>query len=120
MSSISPTTKLVDDSERVKEIAAVSPAFSEETSEEMAMVGGVLSAAGLIKLRPKLVIRASVIELAPTEPTTNALFSNSSSMLLKSSDVVWLVAFPVTVIVAVVSDARVTTVVSPAGTFVAL
>ena len=82
---ISYLTKLVDVSERVKEIAAVSPAFSEETSEEMAMVGRVVSS---MKLRPKLVIRASVIELAPTEPTTNALFSNSSLMLLKSSDVV--------------------------------
>ena len=40
---ISDSTKLVDVSERVKEIAAVSPAFSEETSEEMAMVGRVVS-----------------------------------------------------------------------------
>ena len=112
--------KLVDDSERVKEIAAVSPAFSEETSEEMAMVGGVLSAAGLIKLRPKLVIRASVMELAPTEPTTNALFANSSSILFKSFADVCADALPVTVSVAVVADARVTEVVRPLGTFVAV
>ena len=115
----SASTKSVDASERVKVSVDDSPALKElsASSSVMAMVGRVVSS---IKLRPKLVIRASVIELAPTEPTTNALFSNSSSMLLKSSDVVWLVAFPVTVIVAVVSDARVTTVVSPAGTFVAL
>ena len=40
---IADSMKLVDDSERVKEIAAVSPAFSEETSEEMAMVGRAVS-----------------------------------------------------------------------------
>ena len=67
-------------------IAAVSPALGEVTSDAMAMVGRVVSPS--MKLRPKLLIRASVIELAPTVPTTNALFSNCSSMLLKSSDVV--------------------------------
>ena len=41
---------------------------------------------GSLKVSPKFVIRASVIELAPTEPTTNALFSNLSSILLKLSD----------------------------------
>ena len=85
VTSISAKTKSVEDSVRVKVMVAVSPALRVETSEEMAILGGVVSS---MKLRPKLVIRASVIELAPTEPTTNALFSNSSSMLLKSSDVV--------------------------------
>ena len=84
---VSASTKSVDASERVKVRVDDSPALSElsASSSVMAMVGRVVSS---MKLRPKLVIRASVIELAPTEPTTNALFSNSSSMLLKSSDVV--------------------------------
>ena len=83
----SASTKSVEASERVKVIKEVSPALRElsSSSSVMAMVGRVVSPS--MKLRPKLVIRASVIELAPTEPTTNALFSNSSSMLLKSSDV---------------------------------
>ena len=86
VTSASASTKSVAASERVKVITEVSPALRElsSSSSVMAMVGRVVSS---MKLRPKFVIRASVIELAPTVPTTNALFSNCSSMLLKSSDV---------------------------------
>ena len=85
VTSISVKTKLLEDSVRVKVMAAVSPALRVETLEESSILGGVVSS---MKLRPKLVIRASVIELAPTERTSKALFSNSSSILLKSSDAV--------------------------------
>ena len=40
---MSDSMKSIDDSERVNVSAAVSPAFNEETSDEMAMVGLVVS-----------------------------------------------------------------------------
>ena len=43
MTVISERVKSVDAWDSVKVMAAVSPAFSEETSEERAMVGGSLS-----------------------------------------------------------------------------
>ena len=42
---MSDSMKSIDDSERVNVSAAVSPAFNEETSDEMAMVGLITSIA---------------------------------------------------------------------------
>ena len=50
---ISASVKSEDSSERVKEMRAVLPTSTEETLEEMAMVGGVLSAGGVAVAIPK-------------------------------------------------------------------
>ena len=71
---ISDSTKLVDDSERVKVIAAVSPAFREATSEEMAMVGRVVSGVG-----------EGEGVVVSTERVTVLLASDSSWLLLSAA-----------------------------------
>ena len=53
---ISASVKSEDSSERVKEMRAVLPTSTEETLEEMAMVGGVLSAGGVIEKMSKLLL----------------------------------------------------------------
>ena len=53
---ISAAVKSEDSSERVKEMRAVLPTSTEETLEEMAMVGGVLSAGGVIEKMSKLLL----------------------------------------------------------------
>ena len=62
----SELAKLVDDSERVKVMAAVSPAFREETSEERAMRGRTVSTERVT------VLLASVSSLLKLPETENA------------------------------------------------
>ena len=98
----------------------VPAAMSSATETVTSLMEGSNSSDGSRNDSPKLVMRASVIALADTEPTSNAVFVNSISMLLMSFVDSCADALPVNVSVAVVSEVRVMTDVRPLGTFAAL